>query len=234
MSSNPVPAEVTRVRRSKTEARDWYDRLSRCYDVLVEPFERPARNAGIDLLNVTAGEAVLDVGCGTGVSLVAFARQVAPDGTAVGIDLSSGMCQRARRSLEEAGLACGVVVEGDAAALPFREDVFDAVFAGFVLELFDTPEIPTVLEELARVLAPGGRLCVVALSRRTNGPGVWLYERIHDRFPTYVDCRPIYAWEALREAGYRPVDRRYGRLWGLPVDVVLARVTESGSREPAP
>ncbi len=233
MQSGRTSPEITRVHRSKTDAREWYDTLSRWYDLFVDPFEGPARSVGIDLLDVGAGETILDVGCGTGSALVAFGRAVGRDGTVVGIDLSREMCRVSRRAVLNAGLEYGTVVEGDASTLPFGDDTFDALFASFVLELFDTPEIPTVLEEWARVLAPDGRLCVVALSRRTNGPTVRLYERIHDRLPRHVDCRPIYVGDTLREVGFQITETRYVSAWGLPVDVVLARVSESGSLEPA-
>jgi demethylmenaquinone methyltransferase/2-methoxy-6-polyprenyl-1,4-benzoquinol methylase len=89
---------------------------------------------------------------------------------------------------------------------------FDALFMAFTLELFDTPEIPLVLAECRRVRRSGGRLIVVALSRAT--PVGWrtrLFERLHDRFPTALDCRPIPAGLALQEAGFDGVRGRSTR-----------------------
>ena len=213
------PGPIARVPRSKRAARDWYDAVSGWYDVVADPFEAPTRNAALELLDASPGERILDVGCGTGTALSKIVRSVGPEGAAVGIDLAEGMCHRAWHALETAGNGPGVVV-GDAAALPFDDDSFDALFASFVLELFDTPTIPTVLREWRRVLAPDGRLCVVALSRRHGGPIPALYERIHDRFPTIVDCRPIHVRETLREAGLRLVATRDERMCGLPVAIV--------------
>jgi len=218
------PGPIARVPRTKRAASDWYDSLSGWYDTIADPFERPARNAGLELLDPRPGDRVLDVGCGTGTALVQLARAVGPDGTAVGIDIADGMCRKSRAKLAAAGLDQGLVVVGDGERLPVRDDAFDAVFGSFVLELFDTPALPIVLAEWRRVLAPAGRLCVVSLSRRGGGPTVALYEWIHDRLPTYVDCRPIYVRETLREAGFRIVETRSMDTWGLPVTVVLGDV----------
>ena len=217
------PGPISRVPRSKSAARDWYDALSRWYDVIADPFEAPARAAGLELLDAARGERVLDIGCGTGTALVALGRAVGPDGLAVGIDLSGGMCRASARALATAGLDPGVVVEGDGAATPFPDGTFDACFASFVLELFDTPEMPVVLAEWRRLLSSDGRLCVVSLSRREAGLSTRLYESVHQLAPTYVDCRPIYLRDTLLDAGFEIEDDRVVNAWGLPVEVVVGR-----------
>ncbi|RQG95558.1 methyltransferase domain-containing protein [Natrarchaeobius chitinivorans] len=215
------PGPIVRVPRSTEAARDWYDSISGWYDLFADPFESSARSAGLDLLDATAGECVLDVGCGTGTALVELARAVGPDGTAVGIDVADGMCRQTRGSLAAAGLEPGLVIAGDAETLPFRDGCFDALFASFVLELFDTPVILSVLAEWRRVLDPSGRLCVVALSRRDAGLTTRTYERIHARIPTLADCRPIYVRDTLLDAGFRIREHRLSSVWRFPVDVVL-------------
>ncbi|SDQ57841.1 class I SAM-dependent methyltransferase [Natronobacterium texcoconense] len=228
MTVDAPPGPIAPVSRPKRVARDWYDSLSDWYDLVADPFEAPARRTGLQLLDPEPGERVLDVGCGTGTALVLLARAVGETGTAVGIDLAPGMCRVSRNALADAGLDPGVVIVGDGATLPFPDDAFDALFASFVLELFDTPDLLPVLEEWRRVLDPDGRLCVVALSRRPS-PVTELYERFHERFPMFVDCRPIYVRETLLEAGFRIVDGRTERVWRLPVEVVLVRPASSRS-----
>jgi len=217
--------EITRVHRSRQEARAWYDTLSPWYGAIADPFERKHRATGLEMLQADTGERIVDVGCGTGSALVSIARSVAESGRAIGIDISAGMCRVARETVVDAGVSDRTdVVCGDALNLPVRSGSLDGVFASFTLELFDTPDIPVVLEECRRTLRHGGRICVVSLSKRDAGIATALYERVHNAFPRYVDCRPIYVRRAVLAEGFDVVETRDRTMWGLPVEIVLARV----------
>jgi demethylmenaquinone methyltransferase/2-methoxy-6-polyprenyl-1,4-benzoquinol methylase len=52
---------------------------------------------------------------------------------------------------------------------------------------------------------------------------VRIYEWFHLRFPTTVDCRPIYARRSVEEAGFRVAEAKELVMWGLPVDVIVAK-----------
>lgn len=223
---------LRRVTRSRTHARNVYDLSSRWYRFVEEPFERRARTAGLDLLRVRRGERVLELGCGVGGALVALARAAGPEGRVVGLDLSPGMISQASARLRRAGLTDrAALLVGDATSIPWPDASFDALFMAFTLELFDTPEIPLVLAECRRVLLPGGRVAVVSLSRET--PVGWptrLYERLHDRFPAALDCRPIHPRLALEAAGFAQAQSRTIPLWSLRAEAVVAvRPSDSGS-----
>ena len=213
------------VARPREEVRASYDRMSRWYDLLTGPFERRYREAGLRLLAPRPGERILEIGFGTGHGIVALAQAVGSAGRVYGVDLSPRMCEVTRRRVEAAGLADRVtLICGDAAELPFGPGHFDAVFMSFTLELFAAAEMPRVLDEARRVLRHGGRLGVVAMASRPRpGAMIRLYRWLHERFPSYVDCRPIPVRQVLAEAGFAIQQARELSLGGLPVATVVAQ-----------
>ncbi len=217
--------QITRVNRSKTAAKKAYDRLSGVYDLLAGSSETQFTRQGMEMLAVELEETVLEIGSGTGRALLEFCALVGDSGNVYGIDLSPGMLQKARNRLERSGASTHVsLLEGDGAHLPYQSGSFSAVFISFTLELFDTPEIPLVLAECQRVLKPGGRLGVVAMLKTTSPSFiVRLYEWFHAHLPTYVDCRPINAHEMIQAAGFSSVKQGVRSMWGLPVELVVAR-----------
>jgi ubiquinone/menaquinone biosynthesis C-methylase UbiE len=217
--------EISRVTRSKKEARTSYDRMSRWYDMLAGSSELKYEQIGLQNLKIQEGENVLEVGFGTGQCLPSLAHSVGDSGTVYGIDISAGMLDVVLERVKKAGVLNRVeLVIGDGETLPFRTDFFDVIFMSFTLELFDTPEIPVVLSECRRVLQKGGRIGVVAMSKKgSSGIMVDLYEWAHKALPRYVDCRPIYVREALEEAHFHILDDVVMSMWGLPVEILEAQ-----------
>ena len=215
---------ISRVVRSKEEAKTSYDKLSRWYDLLVGRSEKKFRDKGLDLLDVQEGETVLEIGFGTGHCTLALAQSVGSTGKVYGIDISEGMLDITASRIEDAGLSGRVELQlGDAVNLPFPDDFFDEVFMSFTLELFDTPEIPIVLQQCQRVLKNGGRICVVSMSKEgKSGSMLRLYEWGHKKLPYYIDCRPIFVKRFLENADFHIRKTCTIRLWGLPVEIALA------------
>jgi demethylmenaquinone methyltransferase/2-methoxy-6-polyprenyl-1,4-benzoquinol methylase len=220
------------VTRSKDQARRSYDALSKIYDHLSSSAERGFILRTIEMLGLHQGARVLEIGFGTGEAVLEIARRTAPDGRVCGIDISPGMRQLAVQKVRREGLTERVeLVLGDGAALPYREDAFDAAFMSFTLELFDTPEIPAVLGECRRVLRPGGRLGVVAMTARTEREWpVKLYRWFHANIGWLVDCRPIDARRAVEKAGFAIDAHRVEHVFRLPIEIVVAQSAKSGRR----
>ncbi len=219
--------EVTHVERSKEFARAAYDKLSKWYDLLAGSSEKKFADIGLQKLDVKAGEKILEIGFGTGSSLVSLVQLVGRTGKVYGVDLSTGMFRVAQDKLKKKGILNRVELQcADAVHLPYPDNSFDAVFMSFVLELFDTPELPLVLLECKRVLQSNGRIGVVALSKQKK-LSVSLYEWFHMHFPTYVDCRPIFVRETIERAGFQILDSTEMVMWGLPVDIVVAQKSKS-------
>lgn len=213
---------VSRVVRSKEEARANYNRLSRWYDVVAGNTEKKYRDIGLQKLAAQPGERILEIGFGTGHCILALARAVGETGKVCGIDLSDGMLAITQDRLRQAGLLERADLRvGDATQLPFANGEFDGVFMSFTLELFDSPEIPLVLAQCHAALRTGGRLALVSLVKKP-GTAVKIYEWFHEKMPVAVDCRPIYAQPELAAAGFTLKDVSNLSMWGLPIEIIRA------------
>jgi SAM-dependent methyltransferase len=102
------------------------------------------------------GERVVDVGCGAGIDSLIAAKKVGPEGRVIGVDMTPAMLEKARRASDETGLTNVEFREGYAEALPVADGWADAVISNGVLNLM--PDKAAALEEMSRVLKPGGRL----------------------------------------------------------------------------
>ncbi len=216
--------KILRVHRTKAQTKESYDKISWFYDYFAGVFEKKFRNMAVEQLKIKEGESVLEIGFGTGHCLKQMAQSVGENGQVYGIDISSGMLEVSKRRLEKAGLLDRVdLCCGDALKMPYGYNKFDAVFMSLTLELFDTPEIPKVLGEIKRVLRSGGRLGVFSMSKENgNSLLMRLCEWAHEKFPKYIDCRPIYVERSIKEAGFNIEYKKKVGLVGLPAEIVIA------------
>ena len=197
---------ILRVPVRSEDIKKSYGVMSRFYALAEGIFEKGLRRKGLHLLSVTPSEVVLEVGVGTGYSLKEIANFVGEEGKAHGIDVTPQMLELTRKRLRKAGFMDRVeLYEGDARRMPYQNGRFDAVYMASTLELFDTPDIPVVLNEVKRILKPRGRLGVASLSREGKEGSLFIrfYEWLHQKVPKYANCRPIYVERLLEEAGYQ-------------------------------
>jgi len=142
---------------SKTPASSHRDtsELARCY-ADVNQWQLARGMALIDDAAPLPGEQVLDVGCGTGELTIELARRVGPKGQVIGIDTSTARLEQARQSLppdcqnlrfEEASASVMSCVAASS---------IDLIYSNYVIQWVPNPE--EMLDEVARVLRPGGRL----------------------------------------------------------------------------
>jgi ubiquinone/menaquinone biosynthesis C-methylase UbiE len=170
----------------------------------------------IRLARLSAGESVLDVGCGTGTLAIAAKRLAGPGGIVCGIDASPEMIARARKKAMKAGV--DVVFEHAVAeSLPYADARFDVLLVSMVIHHLPRDARQQAFCEMRRVLKPGGRLLAVDFGGSDRKPrGLMAHVHRHIQF----DLRA--AIPSLREAGLNSLDSGAVGFGGL--QFVLAAV----------
>ena len=170
----------------------------------------------LDLAALRPGEAVLDLGSGSGTDVFCAAVLVGESGRVVGVDITDEQLRKARRLRDEAGLSQVDFVESHIEDLPFEDASFDAVISNGVINL--SPAKGRVFAEAARVLRPGGRLAIAdivsgrALKERTRRNVELWAACIAGAIPrsNYLDAieAQVLKVKALRKNDYRFVSER--------------------------
>lgn len=159
----------SRVLSSTTRATATGDviRWAAFYDALVTALTfgraRIFREAVLDLAQVSRGERVLDVGCGTGELALAAKRRAGAEGTVHGVDAGLEMVARAKQKAVRDGLDVTFDVVA-AQALPFPDAAFDLVLCTLMMHHLPEDGRKEAIAEMRRVLKPGGRLLVADLA----------------------------------------------------------------------
>ena len=149
-------------RRSQSANTKQYDRLARFYSTL-EPlylvFPR-ARRKAVAALDLKPGDAVLEIGAGTGRNFPYLLDAVGPSGTVIAVDASAGMLAEARKLVEREGWSNVQLLRQDAAQLQVDSDVDGVLFS---LSYSALPEPRPALARAWERLRPGGRAAVMDL-----------------------------------------------------------------------
>ena len=124
---------------------------------------------------LSSGEKILDVGCGTGPSLIAAAHAVGETGRVTGIDVSPPLLARAAERIP----ANVDLINDDAGTHAFEEAAFDVVLANFGIMFFDDNAV--AFSNLRKAVRPGGRLAATVWGLPTDNPWFSVPRRIVDQ-----------------------------------------------------
>ncbi|NLU46284.1 MAG: ubiquinone/menaquinone biosynthesis methyltransferase [Euryarchaeota archaeon] len=214
-----------------TEIAGYYDEMN---EIMTMGMVSGWHRFMLDRIEPLAGRRCADIGTGTGEIAFMTAERVGEDGSVVGIDITPRMLELAESKLQGTDLAGRVVFEeGDALDLRYEDGSFDAVTSGYMLR--NVCDVQKAIDEMYRILAPGGKVVVAELAKPDNRMIRFFYElyikyrvtriaRRYDKGESIGGRQPAYDWltssvegfphgddmvEKFRKAGFR--NARYYR-----------------------
>ncbi len=137
----------------------------------------PKRRVARLALGLRPGDRVLDLACGTGLNFPHLRELVGERGQVVGVDITPAMLEVARRLIAKRGWKNVEVHEADAANLPFPEASFDKAMVSYALLII--PDYVKAIEEVRRVLVPGGRFVALEMRAGIHSLPAWLQPAPH-------------------------------------------------------
>ena len=199
-----------------------YDSLSGIYDVWGILTESRARKRAIELADIKDGQNILEVAVGTGLAfyeIVKMNRQ----GQNLGIDISPGMLNKAKKRLSKLDGVTYRLELGSALHLPAEDQKFDLLVNNYMFDLIPFHEMDSILAEFHRVLKKEGTLLLVNMTKGERF-GSGLYELIFRLSPKSMGgCRGIRLSERLRNHGFHVETREYHQQLLFPSEVIVAR-----------
>jgi len=133
------------------------------------------------LIELKAGETVLDLGSGGGIDVLLSAKRVGPSGKAYGLDMTDDMLALARENQRQAGVGNVEFLKGEIEKIPLPDNSIDVVISNCVINL--SADKDRVLREAFRVLRPGGRFAVSDVVVRGEVP-----EEVRKNMLLWVGC----------------------------------------------
>lgn len=171
-----MPEFIHSGNEKKEQVQSMFDGIARRYDFLNHflsfGIDNYWRRQSVKALSLKTGDHLLDVACGTGDQ--SFSALKRANIQVTGLDFSANMLSIAEKKIKARKLEDKFkVIQGDAEALPFEDDTFDALSISYGIRNVGT--IATALEEFYRVLSPGGRLSILEFAE----PPGWFFGKLY-------------------------------------------------------
>jgi SAM-dependent methyltransferase len=150
----------------------WNSTASRAWADQYERMDRAVADLTKALLDMAApqlGEHVLDIGCGSGTTVLELAARVGPGGHVLGADISNQSVARARQRIADAGSRHAEAIVADVSCHAFAPNTCDLVFSRFGVMFFSDPQ--ATFANVRRAMQPGGRLALAVF--RAASEGLW-------------------------------------------------------------
>lgn len=198
-----------------------YDSLAQFYDIWGVLAESRARKRAVELAGVEDGQNILEVAVGTGLAFYPLVKSN-PNGRNLGIDLSSGMLNRARKRLGRLPHRNYELEVGSAFHIPSGDEQFDLLLNNYMFDLIAFREMDAILEEFKRVLKKGGKLVLVNMTKGERF-GSGFYDFIFRLSAKSIGgCRGVNLAERLAKHGFEIDVREYHQQLFFPSEVILA------------
>lgn len=202
LKGNQFEGKETYVKDVFEEIAEYYDKMNGIMSMgMVKRWHKFMFKKAGDI----TGKKVCDVGCGTGEISFMAARRAGPDGEVIGVDITPGMLEMAKRKMAEMDdLPKPVDFRvGDALAMEFEDDTFDLVTSGYMLR--NVTNIEQAVSEMYRVLKPGAKVVVAELAKPKNrilrfGYNIYVFHivpffgRRYDKGKKIDGKQPAYDW----------------------------------------
>ncbi|HEY3911398.1 MAG TPA: methyltransferase domain-containing protein [Stellaceae bacterium] len=208
--------------------RDQFTRQATPFSAALPIADADALKVIVDAAAPKRSDTLLDVACGGGIVVCAFAAHVRH---ATGIDMTPAMLDRARQLAAEKGISNVSWHEGDVSALPFADASFDIVTTRFAVHHF--PDPATVMREMVRVCAPGGRVLVIDSCASADPVKAAAFNRLEKlRDPSHVRALSLAELQRLfRDAGLGDPEIRRSELRDEVKNLLARSFPNPGDKE---